>query len=103
MRAERFMDPRTILGPADWAPLQALVYALWGLVICNVTFAASMLLGHIVIPSMHATGHLKGSALAFRIPFTILAVLCLCGSAVMVYIFLSNLPITYDIYPQKII
>ena len=97
------MDPRTILGPLDWTPLQALVYALWGLVICNVTFAASMLLGHIMIPSMHATGHLKGSALALRIPFTILAVLCLFGTAVAVYVFLSNLFITYDIYPNKII
>lgn len=97
------MDPRTILGIADWQPLQTLVYALWGLVICNVTFAGFMLLGHIVIPSMYATGHAKRSALAWRVPFTILALLCLVGSAYMVYLFLTNLPITYDIYPRKII
>jgi len=88
---------------ADWQPLQILVYALWGLVAGNVAFAGFMLLGHIVIPSMYATGHAKRSALAFRIPFTLLALCCLAWSAFMVYLFLTNLPITYDIYPRKII
>ncbi len=80
-----------------------MVYALWGLVAGNVSFAGLMLLGHIVIPSMYATGHAKKSALAFRVPLTLGALCCLAFSAYMVYLFLSNLPITYDIYPRKII
>lgn len=97
-----FTDPRTIIG-ADWAPLQALVYLLWGLVICNVAFAGLMLLGHIVIPSMYATGHIRRSALGWRWPLTVVALLFLAGSVFMVVNFLGYLPAIYEIYPHKLI
>ena len=80
-----------------------LVYLLWGLVVCNVTFAGSMLLAHIVIPSLQATGHVKQSASVARPILTVVALVALAGTACVVFNFLQYLPILYQIYPHKII
>ena len=97
-----FTDPRAITG-VDWPDLQILVYALWGIAACNFTFAIMMLLSHIVIPSLQATGHVKPSATVARPILTLIALILLAGTVFFVVTFLQKLPIAYDVYPHKLI
>ncbi len=98
---ELFSDPRTITAE-DWPQLQWLVYALWIMLACNVTFACFMLLSHIIIPSMTATGHMKLSAQKMRPALTVIALLVLAGTVCVMLSFVQNLPIIYTIYPHKL-
>lgn len=96
------IDPRTITG-ADWPDISLLVTFLWVVVVFNIGFAFAMLIGHAVIPSMIATGHIPSRLHSLR-PFLYAAGL----AALLVVIFIvSNwvvrLPIIFDVYAKKLI
>ena len=96
------IDPRAIIG-LDWLVLPSLVSFLWLLVIFNVGFAASMLLAHIIIPSLIETTHLPKGMSKARPILTIVGLLSLSVSAVVLLNWLGALPIIYDVYPKRLI
>ncbi len=52
-----FLDPGTI-SPASWSELGNLLRSVWLAVLFIVLFASNMLLGHNMLPSFIASGHL---------------------------------------------
>ena len=51
------MDPAA-LGGSEWSEIGKLLTNLWLVVFFIVIFATNMLLGHNLIPSLHASGHI---------------------------------------------
>ena len=96
------IEPRAITG-IDWSVLPWLVYALWGVVIFNVLFAGAMLLGHAVLPSLMATGHIQLRFQRVRPILYILGLGALLVSIIIVVSFVATLPIVYDLYPKRLI
>ena len=97
------LDPRVITA-ADWTVISSLTSwwgGLWGLVICNYLFATSMLLAHIIIPSLVASGHIPATLHRARPALTVFGVICLIGTTLVVLNFLNNLAVIYDIYPRR--
>lgn len=57
---EPLLDPLTIT-QASWSELGSLLRSVWLAVFFVVAFATNMLLGHNLIPSFIATGHIGAS------------------------------------------
>ena len=55
-----FLDPGTIT-PASWSELGSLLRSMWLAVLFIVIFASNMLVGHNLIPSFVASGHIGES------------------------------------------
>ena len=68
------MDPAT-LGSFEWGEIGAFLLNLWIVVLLIVVFAANMLLGHNVIPSLAASQHVPNSVQKVRPLFYVAAVL----------------------------
>ncbi len=99
------VDPRAITG-FDWPFIASLVNfptGLWGLVFFNYSFASLMLLAHVIIPSLVATGHIPVSLQRARPVLTVVGALCLVGSACVMVNFINTLPIIYDIFPERLL
>ena len=96
------LDPRTITG-GDWSKISALLFFLWLVVICNVSFAFAILSGHTIIPSLTATGHIPAAFHRIR-PFIYVFGLIALGVAVFALgNWLIGLGVSYDIYPRRLI
>ena len=95
-------DPRAITG-GDWSKISALVFFLWLVVIFNVGFAFAMLIGHAVIPSLTATGHIPAVFHRIRPFFYVLGLISLGLAVVVIAYWLMGLGIIYEIYPKRLI
>lgn len=71
---ERLMDPQPI-GPAEWAQLGDMLTSLWFVVLFVVIFAANMIIGHNIIPSFVASGHIPNSWQRTRPAFYLVAII----------------------------
>ena len=69
------MDPNAI-GPDAWRELGSLLTSLWLTVLFIVLFAASMILGHNMIPSLVASKDIPDIVNKTRPVFYLLAVVC---------------------------
>lgn len=94
-------DPKFITS-AEWQVVANLVLFLWIVVICNVAFAGSMLLAHIVIPSLQSTGQLSENFAKFRPLLTFIGLMALAGTIFAVASWLLNLPVLFEIFPQRL-
>ena len=79
------MDPTT-LGPEIWANIGGILSTLWLVVLFVVLFAANMIIGHNLIPSFYATGHIPESFQKARPIFYALAII----SFILVLVFLGQ-------------
>ena len=66
------MDPAPLANP-EWLDIGKLLTILWGMVALVIFFATNILVGHIFIPSLVASGHLPDNARKTRPAFYILA------------------------------
>lgn len=69
------MDPAPIGGP-EWTEIGRLLTSLWYMVLFIVLFATNMLLGHNLIPSLVATGHIPDKFQKTRPVLYGLAIIC---------------------------
>ena len=66
------MDPAPLANP-EWLDIGKLLTALWGMVALVVFLATNVLIGHIFIPSLVASGHIPEQAQKTRPVFYVLA------------------------------
>jgi hypothetical protein len=66
------VDPAPLANP-EWLDIGKLLSTLWGMVALVVFFATNILIGHIFIPSLVASGHLPEQAQKTRSAFYVLA------------------------------
>lgn len=97
-----FFDPKTITG-ADWPNISILVTFLWLVVIFNVGFAFAMLIGHAVIPSLIATGHIPSRFRNFSPLLTVAGFIALVVALLVVANWLFGLQAVYGVYPKQLI
>ena len=69
------MEPAP-LGAFHWSELGSMLFALWMVVIFIVLFAANMIMGHNLIPSFIASGHIPQSLQKARLFFYACAIIC---------------------------
>lgn len=69
------MEPAP-LGAFHWSELGSMLFALWMVVIFIVLFAANMIVGHNLIPSFVASGHVSQVWQRARIFFYACAIIC---------------------------
>ena len=79
------MDPVT-LGPETWASIGDVLSTLWLVVLFIVLFAANMIIGHNLIPSFYASGHIPESLQKSRPIFYALAII----SFILALVFLGQ-------------
>ena len=79
------MDPAPI-GLAQWEEIGNLLTNLWIMVAFIVFFAANMILGHNLIPTLVASGHIERSWQKARIAFYTVAII----SFVLAMVFLAR-------------
>ena len=73
------MDPAP-LANAEWLEIGKLLSSLWGMVALIVFVATNILIGHIFIPSLVASGHLPDVAQKTRPMFYVLAIAAFGGT-----------------------
>ena len=74
------------LGAVQWSELGSMLFAMWMVVIFIVLFAANMLVGHNLLPSFIASGHVPESLQKARLFFYACAIICFL---IAVYFFVS--------------
>ena len=78
------MEP-TPLGALQWSELGSMLFALWMVVIFIVLFAANMLVGHNLLPSFIASGHVPESLQKARLLFYAFAITCFAIAMYFLY------------------
>ena len=81
------MEPAPI-GALQWSELGSMLFALWMVVIFVVLFAANMIVGHNLIPSFVASGHVPQWCQRARLLFYAAAILCF---AIAVFFLVSTI------------
>ncbi len=79
------MQPAPI-GAVEWSELGSMLFAMWMVVIFIVLFAANMIVGHNLLPSFIASGHVPQMWQKVRLFFYAAAVACF---AIAVFFFVS--------------
>jgi len=82
------LDPSS-LSNIQWLEMQHLLISLWWFVGAMVAFAGSILMGHVLIPSLVGTKHIPASLLKLRPAFYI-GGLIFFGGAVYFFITIIN-------------
>lgn len=96
------MNP-DFVAASDWGALSSLISNLWVFVFSVAVFAFSLLLGHAIIPSLVATGHLPGGAERIRPFLYILSLAALAGAYLFARDALVLSRVILDIYPRLLI
>lgn len=78
------MEPAA-LGIQEWSELSQMLTALWMVVLFIVLFAANMIVGHNLVPSYVATGHIPQSWQRVRILFYAAAIACFAIAAYFLF------------------
>ena len=78
------MEPAP-LGALQWSELGSMLFALWMVVIFIVLFAANMLVGHNLLPSFIASGHVPESLQKARLLFYAFAIACFAIAMYFLY------------------
>ena len=85
---------------AIWTDIGKLLTLLWVFVLLVIIFAANLLLGHILIPSLVATKHVTKSALRLRPALYGASVLAFMGVIVVIAL-IANLALTLEnLFPK---
>ena len=83
-----FDDPKALTS-TDWNNIHLFLQWFWIYFPLVLTFAATVLTAHAIIPSLVTTGHLSGSANRFKLPLNVFALLVF-AAAVVILVFGIN-------------
>lgn len=93
------MEPAP-LNALHWSELGSTLFALWMAVIFIVLFAANMLVGHNLLPSFIATGHVPASLQKTRIAFYAFAIICFAIAAYFLFSMVQQSSVLDSIWPE---
>lgn len=86
-------DPNA-MNAVFWADVSLWLTYLWIYFPLVIVFAFSMLIAHGLIPSGVRTGTYPAAFARLRLPLTVVGLLALAGAAVMMYLVITQTPIT---------
>ena len=86
-------DPNAMT-PLFWGDVSLWLTYLWIYFPLVIVFAFSMLIAHGLIPSGVQTGTYPAVVARLRVPITLLGVGALIGAAVMMYLVITQTPVT---------
>ena len=93
------MDPAA-LGSSQWSEIGKMLTSLWAVALFVVLFAANMLLGHNLIPSMVASRHIPESWQRVRPVFYALAILSFVLAVFFIYRVVDFAGVLRDFWPN---
>jgi hypothetical protein len=94
-----FLDPGAI-GPESWSELGSLLRSLWLTVLFVVLFASNMLIGHNMLPSFIASGHVPSGWQKVRPVLYLGAIVSIGLAFFFVYRAIDSASVLRDFWPD---
>ncbi len=93
------VDPAA-LSNAEWAEISKLLISLWIFVVVALTFAGTLVLGHVLIPSLVDSHHVPESLLKLRPPLYMTAILFFAVAMFFIFRATDLYGVMYNIYQR---